>query len=111
MIIERLPRQPRGLRRLFDRRPPKAMVAKHRHRGVKNAVTGAHLTILTKIDEVSNDEGVRRGGRFVWFKIENDAARRTSASIRIAGHPSPVPVENPVPNPVSGCLARPRLHL
>src|ERR1700730_11751428 len=108
MMIERLPRQPRGLRRLFDRRPPKTMVAKHRHRGVKNAVTGAHLTILTKIYEISNDVGVRRPDALVQ-NSKLTRPRRTSASIRIAGHPSPVPVENPVPNPVSRCLARPRL--
>jgi hypothetical protein len=41
------------------------LVAKHHHRGVKNAVTGAHLTIFTEIDEVSNDEGVRRAGALV----------------------------------------------
>ena len=59
VMVERLPRQPRGLRRLLDRRPPKAMVAKHGHRGVKNTGPGAHLTILTKMDEMSNDGGVR----------------------------------------------------
>src|ERR1700680_3957303 len=57
MMIQRLPRQPRGLRRLFDRRPPKAMVAKHGHRGVKNTGPGAHLTIFTKLDEMSRREG------------------------------------------------------
>ena len=48
MMIERLPRQAGGLRRLLDRRTPKAVAAEHQHRGVENAVARAHLTILTK---------------------------------------------------------------
>jgi len=45
-----------GFRRLFDRRTPKALPAEHQHSGIENAGTRAHLTILTKLEEVSNNE-------------------------------------------------------
>ena len=49
MMVERLPRQARGLCRLLDRRAPKTLPAEHQHRGIENAGTRAHLTILTKL--------------------------------------------------------------
>ena len=55
MMVQRLPRQAGGLRRLFDRRTPKTLAAEHQHGGVEDAVAGLHLTILTKYDEMSND--------------------------------------------------------
>ncbi len=48
MMVERLPRQTGSLGCLLDRRAPKSLPAEHQHRGVENAVTGLHLTILTK---------------------------------------------------------------
>src|SRR5947209_7579589 len=48
MMIQRLPRQPRGLGRLFDRRATESMPAEHGHRGIDNAVARGHLTNLTK---------------------------------------------------------------
>jgi hypothetical protein len=54
MVVERLSRQARGIGRLLNRRPSKAMAAEHEHRGIENAGTGRHLTILTKQDDVSN---------------------------------------------------------
>src|SRR6187455_3346029 len=56
MMVERLPRQAGGLRRLLDRRAPETLPAEHQHRGIENAGTRAHLTILTKWEEVSNNE-------------------------------------------------------
>ena len=47
MVVERLPRQAGGLRRLLDRRPPETVPAEHQHRGIENAGRGPHLTILT----------------------------------------------------------------
>jgi len=38
MVVERLSRQARGIGRLLNRRPPKAMAAEHEHRGIENAV-------------------------------------------------------------------------
>src|SRR5207244_2557190 len=65
MMVERLPRQPGRFRRLFDRRTPKPLAAKHQHGGVEDAVARLHLTILTKYDEMSNDG-----------KVSVDVARR-----------------------------------
>src|SRR5206468_11316375 len=48
VMIERLPRQAGGFRRLLDRRAPETVPAEHQHRGIENASTRAHLTILTK---------------------------------------------------------------
>jgi hypothetical protein len=59
MVIQRLPRQPGGLRRLLDRRAAESVPAEHLHGGIEDAVAGPHLTILTKEEEVSNDG-------FVW---------------------------------------------
>jgi hypothetical protein len=56
MMVERLPRQAGGLRRLLDRRTPETVPAEHQHRGVENSGARAHLTILTKLDEMSNIE-------------------------------------------------------
>ena len=49
VMVERLPRQAGGLRRLFDRRAPETVPAEHQHRGIEKTRTRAHLTILTKI--------------------------------------------------------------
>ncbi len=48
VMVERLPRQAGGLRRLLDRGAPETLPAEHQHRGIENAGTRAHLTILTK---------------------------------------------------------------
>jgi hypothetical protein len=56
VMVERLPRQAGGLRRLLDRRAPETLPAEHQHRSIENAGARAHLTILTKLEEVSNDE-------------------------------------------------------
>ena len=37
MMVERLPRQAGGLRRLLDRRAPETLPAEHQHRGIENA--------------------------------------------------------------------------
>ena len=56
MMVERLPRQAGGLRGLLDRRAPETVPAEHQHRGIENAVLrAAHLTILTKRNEMSNN--------------------------------------------------------
>ncbi len=47
VMVERLPRQAGGLRRLLDRRAPETLPAEHQHRSIENAGTRAHLTILT----------------------------------------------------------------
>ena len=60
MMVERLPRQAGGLRRLLDRRTPETLPAEHQHRGIENAGTRAHLTILTKLEEMSNNEIANR---------------------------------------------------
>src|SRR3954454_2020890 len=60
MMVERLPRQAGGLCRLLDRGASEAVPAKYQHRGVENAGAGAHLTILTKREEMSNDGIARR---------------------------------------------------
>src|SRR5205085_4322176 len=61
MMIERLPRQAGGLRRLLDRRAPETLPAEHQHRSIENAGTRAHLTILTKRKEMSShDPGAAR---------------------------------------------------
>ena len=60
MMVERLPRQAGGLRRLLDRRTPETLPAEHQHRGIENAGTWAHLTILTKLEEMSNNEIANR---------------------------------------------------
>src|SRR5205823_6190473 len=60
MMVERLPRQPGGLRRLLDRRAPETLPAEYLHRGIENAGARAHLTILTKTGEVSNNEIANR---------------------------------------------------
>src|SRR3954463_9011576 len=60
MMVERLPRQAGGLCRLLDRGASEAVPAKYQHRGVENAGTGAHLTILTKLEEMSNYGIARR---------------------------------------------------
>src|ERR1700754_4582651 len=54
MMIERLPRQACGLRRLLDRGTAKTVPAKYRHRGIQNAVARAHLTNLTLVVKTSN---------------------------------------------------------
>ncbi len=48
MMVQRLPRQAGGLRRLLDRRTPKSLPAEHQHGGIEDAVAGLHLTNLTK---------------------------------------------------------------
>ena len=50
VMVERLPRQAGGLRRLLDRRAPETLPAEHQHRSIENAGTRAHLTILTKLE-------------------------------------------------------------
>jgi hypothetical protein len=60
VMVERLPRQAGGLRRRLDRRTPETLPAEHQHSGIENAGTRAHLTILTKLDEVSNNEIANR---------------------------------------------------
>ena len=54
MMIERLPRQAGGHRRLLDRRAPETLPAEYQHRGIENAGAGYHLTILTKSKEMSS---------------------------------------------------------
>lgn len=58
VMIERLPRQPRLVRRLLDRRAAKAIAAEHAHGSVQNAVlgrlSGLHLSNLTNEAELSN---------------------------------------------------------
>jgi hypothetical protein len=58
MMIQRLPGQAGGLRRLLDRRAPEAVTAEDSHGGIENAVAWLHLSILTKWEEVSNDRFV-----------------------------------------------------
>src|SRR5262249_10185553 len=60
VMIERLPRQACGLRRLLDRGTAKAVPAEHGHRGLQNAGARAHLTNLTLRAEVSNNGLVLR---------------------------------------------------
>ena len=55
VMIQRLPRQACGFRGLLDRRTPKAVPAEHQHGGIEDAVAGPHLTILTKLEEMSNN--------------------------------------------------------
>src|SRR5205814_10258008 len=65
MVIERLPRQPRGLGHLLDRRAAETVPAEHAQRRVENAVLrlrltlGLHLTNLTNRDEMSNQSDQR----------------------------------------------------
>src|SRR5882724_12722642 len=62
VMVERLPCQAGGLRCLLDRRAPETLPAEHQHRGIENAGTRAHLTILTKWNEMSNDGIASRDG-------------------------------------------------
>ena len=56
MMVQRLPRQAGVLRRLLDRRAPKAVAAEHAHGGVENAVLwlclGRHLSNFTNAAEM-----------------------------------------------------------
>jgi hypothetical protein len=61
VMVERLPRQPCRLRGLLDRRAPKTLPAEYQHRGIKNTGAWAHLTILTKWNEMSNNGFANRG--------------------------------------------------
>jgi hypothetical protein len=58
MMVQRLPRQPRLLGGLLDRRAAKAVAAEHAHGGVKDAVLRRlfrlHLSNLTNKNEMSN---------------------------------------------------------
>ena len=62
VMVERLPRQAGGLRRLLDRRAPETLPAEHQHRSIENAGTRAHLTILTNWNEMSNNGIASRDG-------------------------------------------------
>ena len=60
VMVERLPRQACGFGCLLDRRTAETLAAEHRHRGVEDTGAGAHLTIFTKPNEMSNDGLVTR---------------------------------------------------
>ena len=53
-MIQRLPRQPGGIGGLLYRGTPEAVPAEHQHGGVENTGARVHLTIFTKLNELSN---------------------------------------------------------
>ena len=50
MMVERLPRQAGGLRRLLDRRAPETLPAEHQHRGIENAGARAPFDDFDKME-------------------------------------------------------------
>ena len=78
MMIQRLPRQPGRLRRLLDRRAPKAWRRNTRMAASRMRSRGASFDDFDEIDEMSNDGFVLRVGNRP--RAAADRADRTPAS-------------------------------